>query len=66
MTSRDLFKPNASYQAEKTPDGAIRLVELDSKPPGKASFVKKNGHILLDLGRSFEMDELEKALENYL
>ena len=31
IASRDLFRPNASYEAEKTPDGAIRLVELVPK-----------------------------------
>jgi hypothetical protein len=51
LASRDLFKPNASYGAEKTPDGAIRLVELEPKKVGKAQFFKKNGRILLDIGR---------------
>jgi hypothetical protein len=31
LQSRDLFKPNTPYEAEKGPDGAVRLVELVPK-----------------------------------
>jgi len=66
LTSPDLFKPNASYEAEKTPDGVIRLVEAAPTQPGKARLIRVKGKLLVDIGRPFDMDELNRELEDYL
>ncbi|HAV62796.1 MAG TPA: hypothetical protein DCY13_10565 [Verrucomicrobiales bacterium] len=66
LTSPDLFKPNASYEAERTPDGSIKLVESVSKPSRKAKFIEEDGEVFLDIGRPFDLEEFDKALEDYL
>jgi hypothetical protein len=66
LASRDFFRPNTSYEVERTADGSIKLVELVPKPTTKAKVVKKNGRLVLDIGRPFDADELTKALEDYL
>ena len=66
LTSPDLFKPNASYEAEKTPDGAIRLVESPSNGERKARLVEEDGLLVMKIGRPFDQAELDRALEDYL
>jgi hypothetical protein len=66
LTSTDLFKPNASYEAERTPDGSIRLVELAHEPTGKAKLVEQDGLLVMQIGRPFDQAELDRALEDYL
>lgn len=66
LTSSDLFKPNASYEVEKMPDGGIKLVELVPKKTSKAKFVEEGDEVFLDIGRPFDLAEFNKALEDYL
>ena len=67
LTSQDLFKPNASYEAERTPDGTIKLVELAPiKVLSKARLIEKDGLLMVDIGRPFDAEELSRELEDYL
>jgi len=66
LTSTDLFKPNASYEAEKTSDGAIRLVESPSNGERKARLVREGDLLVVETDREIDMEELNRELEDYL
>ena len=64
ITSREVFRPNTSYEVETAPDGSIRLVELVPKRPEKAKLIRKNGRLMVDIGRPFDREALSRELDN--
>jgi len=50
LTSAELFRPGAAFNAEKLPDGTIRIVELIEKDvPVVAPIRTKEGFLMLPL-----------------
>jgi len=48
LTSQELFKPNTPYDAQRKPDGTIRLMELVEKEvPIVRPFRTKEGFLML-------------------
>ena len=48
LTSQELFKPNTPYDAQRKPDGTIRLIELVEKEvPIVRPFRTKEGFLML-------------------
>jgi len=66
LTSTDLFKPNASYEVEKLPDGGIKLMESTLEGESNAKLVEEDGLLVMKIGRPFDQAELDRALEDYL
>lgn len=48
LGSRDLFKPNTSYDGQKTPSGQIVFVELVPRRPPQARLVRRGGRTYIE------------------
>ena len=67
ITSRELFKPNTAYEAEREGDRIV-MVELVPKEPLEAArprLVKKHGYTVAVSNRTITQEEVRKALDEF-
>src|SRR5438105_8861494 len=59
IQSRELFKPNTPYQAERSPDGSLRIVELIEREVPTVRARKVHGKWVGAAGVKLNREQLE-------